>query len=66
MHVGCLHIAQFLSFLLEQTSSLNILYNLLDRLKGSGIENRGIGLLKLFSRCPTPLPPPERHQLPFK
>ena len=25
-----------------------------------------IGLLKLLSRCPAPMPPPERHQLPFK
>ncbi len=24
-----------------------------------------VGLLKLFSRCPAPLPPPERHNLPF-
>jgi hypothetical protein len=24
------------------------------------------GLLALFSRCPTPIPPPERHRLPFK
>ena len=25
-----------------------------------------IGLLKLFSRCPAPIPPQERHYLPFK
>ena len=25
-----------------------------------------IGLLKLFSKCPAPIPPPERHHLPFK
>lgn len=25
-----------------------------------------VGLLKLFSRCPAPIPAPERHQLPFK
>jgi AbrB family looped-hinge helix DNA binding protein len=25
-----------------------------------------VGLLKLFSRCPTPISPPERHHLPFK
>jgi bifunctional DNA-binding transcriptional regulator/antitoxin component of YhaV-PrlF toxin-antitoxin module len=25
-----------------------------------------IGLLKLFSRCPEPMPAPERHALPFK
>jgi bifunctional DNA-binding transcriptional regulator/antitoxin component of YhaV-PrlF toxin-antitoxin module len=26
----------------------------------------GKDLLKQFSRCPWPLPPPERHPLPFK
>jgi len=25
-----------------------------------------IGLLKLFSSCPAPIAPPERHRLPFK
>jgi AbrB family looped-hinge helix DNA binding protein len=25
-----------------------------------------VGLLKLFSSCPAPIPPPERHRLPFK
>ena len=31
------------------------------------VKRRGaVGLLKLFSRCPAPIPPPERHQLPFK
>jgi AbrB family looped-hinge helix DNA binding protein len=25
-----------------------------------------VGLLKLFARCPAPIPPPERHELPFK
>ena len=25
-----------------------------------------VGLLKLFSRCPAPIMPPERHPLPFK
>lgn len=25
-----------------------------------------IGLLKLFSSCPAPMPQPSRHQLPFK
>jgi bifunctional DNA-binding transcriptional regulator/antitoxin component of YhaV-PrlF toxin-antitoxin module len=30
-------------------------------------KRRGaIGLLKLFSKCPAPIPPPERHPLPFK
>jgi bifunctional DNA-binding transcriptional regulator/antitoxin component of YhaV-PrlF toxin-antitoxin module len=30
-------------------------------------KRRGaIGLLKLFSNCPAPIPPPERHHLPFK
>ena len=30
-------------------------------------KRRGaIGLLKLFSKCPAPIPPPERHHLPFK
>jgi bifunctional DNA-binding transcriptional regulator/antitoxin component of YhaV-PrlF toxin-antitoxin module len=30
-------------------------------------QRRGaIGLLKLFSDCPAPIPPPERHHLPFK
>ncbi len=24
------------------------------------------GLLKLFSRCPAPIPAPDRHRLPFK
>ena len=24
------------------------------------------GLFELFSNCPVPIPPPERHQLPFK
>ena len=31
------------------------------------VERRGaIGLLKVFSRCPVPVPPPQRHRLPFK
>ena len=25
-----------------------------------------VGLLKLFAKCPAPLPAPERHALPFK
>ena len=25
-----------------------------------------VGLLKLFSSCPAPMAPPERHYLPFK
>ncbi len=25
-----------------------------------------VGLLKLLSRCPAPMPAPERHNLPFK
>ena len=25
-----------------------------------------VGLLKLFSKCPAPFAPPERHPLPFK
>ncbi len=25
-----------------------------------------VGLLKCFSRCPLPIPAPERHELPFK
>jgi len=25
-----------------------------------------VGLLELFSKCPAPIPPPERHRLPFK
>ncbi len=30
-------------------------------------KSRGaVGLLKLFSRCPVPIPAPERHELPFK
>jgi AbrB family looped-hinge helix DNA binding protein len=30
-------------------------------------KRRGaIGLLRLFSRCPALIPPPERHHLPFK
>jgi bifunctional DNA-binding transcriptional regulator/antitoxin component of YhaV-PrlF toxin-antitoxin module len=30
-------------------------------------KRRGaIGLLKLFSNCPVPMPSPERHYLPFK
>ena len=30
-------------------------------------KRRGaIGLLKLFSNCPAPIPPLERHLLPFK
>jgi hypothetical protein len=30
-------------------------------------KRRGsIGLLKLFSKCPAPILPPERHHLPFK
>jgi bifunctional DNA-binding transcriptional regulator/antitoxin component of YhaV-PrlF toxin-antitoxin module len=30
-------------------------------------KRRGaVGLLKLFSSCPLPIPPPERHVLPFK
>jgi bifunctional DNA-binding transcriptional regulator/antitoxin component of YhaV-PrlF toxin-antitoxin module len=31
------------------------------------LKRRGaVGLLKLLSRCPAPMPPPERHNLPFK
>jgi len=30
-------------------------------------KRRGaVGLLKLLSRCPAPITPPARHQLPFK
>ena len=30
-------------------------------------KRRGaIGLLKLFSTCPAPIPTPDRHHLPFK
>lgn len=30
-------------------------------------KRRGaVGLLKLFSTCPAPIPLPERHKLPFK
>jgi bifunctional DNA-binding transcriptional regulator/antitoxin component of YhaV-PrlF toxin-antitoxin module len=30
-------------------------------------KRRGaMGLLKLFSSCPAPIAPPERHRLPFK
>jgi AbrB family looped-hinge helix DNA binding protein len=30
-------------------------------------KRRGaVGLLKFFSRCPAPIPAPERHHLPFK
>jgi len=30
-------------------------------------KRRGaVGLLKLLSMCPVPIPPPERHDLPFK
>jgi AbrB family looped-hinge helix DNA binding protein len=30
-------------------------------------KRRGaVGLLRLFSRCPVPFSPPERHRLPFK
>jgi len=30
-------------------------------------KRRGaVGLLKQFRRCPTPLPAPPRHELPFK
>jgi AbrB family looped-hinge helix DNA binding protein len=30
-------------------------------------KRRGaIGLFKLFSNCPAPISPPERHRLPFK
>jgi uncharacterized protein (DUF433 family) len=30
-------------------------------------QRRGaVGLRKLFARCPVPIPPPERHYLPFK
>jgi len=25
-----------------------------------------VGLFKLFSKCPSPIAPPERHPLPFK
>ena len=25
-----------------------------------------VGLLKLFSMCPAPIEPPDRHELPFK
>ena len=25
-----------------------------------------VGLLKIFSRCPAPIPAPQRHRLPFK
>ena len=31
-----------------------------------GKRRGALGLLKLFSRCPTPIAPPERHSLPFK
>ena len=31
------------------------------------IKRRGaVGLLKLFSMCPAPIPAPDRHHLPFK
>jgi AbrB family looped-hinge helix DNA binding protein len=31
------------------------------------IRRRGaVGLLALFSKCPSPIPPPERHRQPFK
>jgi AbrB family looped-hinge helix DNA binding protein len=31
------------------------------------VKRRGaVGLLKLFSHCPFPMPPPERHTLPLK
>jgi len=31
------------------------------------VKRRGaVGLLKLFSKCPEPSRPPERHHLPFK
>jgi AbrB family looped-hinge helix DNA binding protein len=30
-------------------------------------KRRGaVGLLELFSKCPTPIPPPARHNLPFR
>jgi AbrB family looped-hinge helix DNA binding protein len=30
-------------------------------------KRRGaVGLLKLFSKCPAPIPTPPRHRLPFK
>ena len=30
-------------------------------------KRRGaVGMLKLFSNCPAPILPPERHRLPFK
>ena len=30
-------------------------------------KRRGaVGLLKLFASCPAPIPPPQRHDLPFK
>jgi bifunctional DNA-binding transcriptional regulator/antitoxin component of YhaV-PrlF toxin-antitoxin module len=29
-------------------------------------RREAIGLFKLFSNCPTPIPPPERHHLPFR
>jgi len=31
-----------------------------------GKRRGAVGLLKLFSRCPAPIPPLQRHQLPFK
>ncbi len=31
-----------------------------------GKRRGAVGLLKQFSRCPSPIPPPERHRLPFK
>lgn len=31
------------------------------------VKRRGaIGLLRQFARCPKPIRPPDRHQLPFK
>ena len=30
-------------------------------------KRRGaVGLLQLFANCPVPIPPPQRHDLPFK
>jgi len=30
-------------------------------------KRRGaVGLLRQFAKCPKPIPPPDRHQLPFK
>lgn len=31
-----------------------------------GKRRGAVGLTKLFSNCPTPIPAPERHRLPFK